>query len=181
MIGKNFRSHSSTGPWRIGTIGVTVVVVLPVLAIFWLALFPTENIWPHLVSTSLPRYFANTIILMAGVGISVFLTGVSTAYLVSTYEFPLRQYFEWLLLLPLAVPAYVIAYLYTDLLEFAGPIQSMIRGLFGWELARDYWFPNVRSMGGAIMLMGLVLYPYVYLMARASFSNNPPTCWMSAG
>ena len=98
-----------------------------------------------------------------------------TAYLVSHYEFPLRRQFEWLLLLPLAFPAYVIAYLYTDLLEFAGPIQRFLRALFGWELATDYWFPEVRSMGGAIMLMGLVLYPYVYLMARASFLEQSPS------
>lgn len=159
----------SADPWRIGTFAFAVVALLPVLAILWLALFPTENIWPHLISTSLPRYLFNTILLMLGVGVSVFLTGVSTAYFVSQYEFPLRKYFEWLLLLPLAFPAYVIAYMYTDLLEFAGPIQHGLRELFDWQLATDYWFPNVRSMGGAIMLMGLVLYPYVYLMARASF------------
>jgi len=146
-----------------------MLTTLPVLAIIWLAFFPTENIWPHLVQTSLPRYVSNTIVLMLGVGVSVFLNGVSTAYLVSNYSFPLQKYFEWLLLLPLAVPAYVIAYLYTDLLEYAGPVQYALRSMFGWELARDYWFPNVRSMGGAILLMGLVLYPYVYLMARASF------------
>ena len=168
------RSRSRMSPWKIGTVGIAGIAMLPVLTIFWLAFSPSENIWPHLISTSLPRYLANTIILMVGVGVSVFLTGVSTAYLVSTYEFPLSKYFEWLLLLPLAVPAYVIAYLYTDLLEFAGPVQGMLRGVFGWELARDYWFPNVRSMGGAIMLMGLVLYPYVYLMARASFVEQSP-------
>ena len=159
----------SADPWRIGTFAFALVALLPVLAILWLAVFPTENIWPHLISTSLPRYLQNTVVLMLGVGVSVFLTGVSTAYFVSQYEFPLRRYFEWLLLLPLAFPAYVIAYMYTDLLEFAGPIQHGLRTLFGWQLASDYWFPNVRSMGGAIMLMGLVLYPYVYLMARASF------------
>lgn len=159
----------SADPWRIGTFAIALLALLPVLAIAWLAAFPTENIWPHLISTSLPRYLTNTILLMLGVGVSVFLTGVSTAYFVSHYEFPLRKYFEWLLLLPLAFPAYVIAYMYTDLLEFAGPVQHGLRVLFGWQLASDYWFPNVRSMGGAIMLMGLVLYPYVYLMARASF------------
>ena len=159
----------SADPWRIGTFTIALLALLPVMAILWLAAFPTENIWPHLISTSLPRYLVNTILLMFGVGISVFLTGVSTAYFVSNYEFPLRKYFEWLLLLPLAFPAYVIAYMYTDLLEFAGPVQHALRVLFGWRLASDYWFPNVRSMGGAIMLMGLVLYPYVYLMARASF------------
>lgn len=166
--------NSSTAIWRIGAGSIALIAMLPVLAIVAIAFFPAENIWPHLVSTALPRYLSNTVILMVGVGISVFLIGVSTAYLVSTYAFPLRQYFEWLLILPLAVPAYVIAYLYTDLLEFAGPVQTMLRGLFGWQLTRDYWFPNVRSMGGAIILMGLVLYPYVYLMARASFLEQSP-------
>lgn len=157
------------GPWRTGTFACALLALLPVASIVWLAVFPTENIWPHLISTSLPRYLANTILLMAGVGTSVFLTGVSTAWLVSSFEFPLRRQFEWMLLLPLAIPAYVIAYLYTDLLEFAGPVQRAFRSLFGWELATDYWFPPVRSMGGAILLMGLVLYPYVYLLARSSF------------
>jgi iron(III) transport system permease protein len=111
---------------------------------------------------------------MIGVGVSVFLTGVTSAYLVSAFSFPGQKLFEWLLLLPLAVPAYVIAYLYTDLLEFAGPVKSAFRAVFGWELARDYWFPNIRSMGGAIMVMGLVLYPYVYLLARVSFLEQSP-------
>ncbi len=165
---------AGVSPWWVGTSLVAIVAVLPVVAIAWLALFPTENIWPHLASTSLPRYLSNTLILMSGVGVAVFITGVSSAYLVSTYSFPMRRYFEWLLLLPLAVPSYVIAYLYTDLLEYAGPVQQGLRGLFGWELARDYWFPNIRSMGGAIMMMGLVLYPYVYLMARGSFLEQSP-------
>lgn len=155
--------------WRAGTVVIAGLAALPVVAILYLALFPAENIWPHLFSTSLPRYVTNTVILMTGVGISIFLTGVTTAYLVTSYEFPMRGAFEWLLLLPLAIPAYVIAYLYTDLLEFAGPVQRGLRELFGWKLAGDYWFPEVRSMGGGIMLMGLVLYPYVYLMARAAF------------
>jgi len=165
---------NSADPWRIGTVVIALLAILPVFAILWLAFFPTENIWPHLVKTSLPRYLQNTIVLMLGVGTSVFATGVSTAYLVSNYEFPFRRMFEWLLLLPLAFPAYVVAYLYTDLLEFAGPVQQGLRTLFGWQLASDYWFPNVRSMGGAVMLMGLVLYPYVYLLARSSFIEQSP-------
>lgn len=172
LSGSIFRSADS---WRVGTFVIALLALLPVVAILWLAFFPTENIWPHLVSTSLPRYLKNTVLLMLGVGVSVFFTGVSTAYLVSSYEFPLRKMFEWLLLLPLAFPAYVVAYLYTDLLEFAGPVQHGLRALFGWQLASDYWFPNVRSMGGAIMLMGLVLYPYVYLLARSSFIEQSPS------
>ncbi len=161
-------------PWRISSLVVAAIAMLPVLAILWLAFFPAENIWPHLISTTLPHYIKNTLILLIGVGISVFITGVSTAYIVSTYNFPLQKYFEWLLLLPLAVPAYVMAYLYTDLLEFAGPVQTFLRDFFGWQLANQYWFPKIRSMGGAIGLMGLVLYPYVYLMARASFLEQSP-------
>ena len=148
---------------------VALIAIAPVLAIPWLAFSPSENIWAHLISTALPRYFANTIWLMLGTGISVFLTGVSTAYLVTTFEFPFRRYFEWLLLLPLAFPAYVVAYLYTDLLEFSGPVQTVLREIFSWRLASEYWFPEIRSIGGAILMMGLVLYPYVYLMARTSF------------
>lgn len=160
--------------WQISAVLLAVLAVLPVLAIMLLALFPEENIWSHLLNTSLPIYVKNTLLLMLGVGISVFITGVSTAWLVTHYEFPLRGLFEWMLLLPLAIPAYVIAYLYTDLLEYAGPVQSALRELFGWQLARDYWFPNIRSMGGGIMLMGLVLYPYVYLLARAAFLEQSP-------
>jgi iron(III) transport system permease protein len=160
--------------WQVGSFLFAALAALPVLAIIWLALFPEENIWPHLISTSLPGYLKSTLILMLGVGVSVFLTGVSTAWLVTHYEFPLRREFEWLLLLPLAIPAYVIAYMYTDLLEFAGPVQQLLRSIFGWELARDYWFPNIRSMGGGILLMGLVLYPYVYMLARAAFLEQSP-------
>ncbi len=145
------------------------MIAIPVAAIFYLALFPTENIWPHLVSTSLPGYISNTLILMLGVGITVFAIGVSTAWMVVNLDFPMRRFFEWSLLLPLAMPAYVIAYIYTDLLEFAGPVQIFLRQFSGWELASDYWFPEIRSMGGAVLLMGLVLYPYVYLLARAAF------------
>jgi len=155
-------------PWRLGAFAAAALTLLPVAAIAVLALLPDENIWPHLLATTLPKYIANTLLLMLGVGVLTLLSGVATAHLVTAYDFPFRKSLEWLLLLPLAVPAYVIAYLYTDLLEFAGPLQRALRALFGWQLAGDYWFPEVRSMGGAIMLMGLVLYPYVYLMTRAS-------------
>ncbi|GJL81214.1 MAG: iron ABC transporter permease [marine bacterium B5-7] len=155
--------------WLIAAVFVATLVVMPVIAVVDLAFNPTENIWPHLVDTVLGYYLFNTVVLMLGVGISVFLTGVTTAWLVTMCRFPGRQYFEWLLLLPLAMPAYVIAYMYTDLLEYAGPVQSLIRDLFGFSSSRDYWFPEIRNLGGAIMLMGLVLYPYVFLLARAAF------------
>ena len=153
--------------WRIAALLTALLTCLPVATIAYLALSAQENIWPHLLATTLPKYIANTALLLLGVGASTLLTGVLTAHLVTTYQFPLRKSLEWLLLLPLAMPAYVIAHLTTDLLEFAGPVQRMLRAWFGWQLASDYWFFDVRSLGGAVMLMGLVLYPYVYLLARA--------------
>lgn len=160
--------------WSLTSFTIATLACAPVVTILWLALLPSENIWPHLVATVLPHYIINTLILMAGVGVAVLVTGVATAYLVSTYTFPLQRTLVWLLLLPLAFPAYVIAYLYTDLLEYAGPVQGALRAVFGWDLASDYWFPEIRSMGGAIMVMGVVLYPYVYLMARAAFAEQSP-------
>ncbi len=149
--------------------GTALLVMLPVLSVFWLALFPTENIWPHLTTTVLPVYIQSTLILLAGTGALSVTIGVGCAWLVTLCQFPGRRLFEWALLLPFAIPAYVIAYIYTDLLEYAGPVQSLLRGLFGWHTARDYWFPEIRSIGGAILMLTLVLYPYVYLLARASF------------
>ena len=156
-------------PWLAGGILLAMLVVLPVVCVLTLAFSPTENIWPHLYSTVLSGYLWHTFGLMLGVSIGVLFIGVSTAWLVTMCRFPGRRYFTWLLLLPLAVPAYVVAYVYTDLLEFAGPVQSALREVFGWETKRDYWFPSIRTLGGAVLMMGLVLYPYVYLLARASF------------
>lgn len=176
QVGKpSWKSNTQrTDLWQISTLFFVFLALIPLTAICYLAFFPKENIWSHLIATSLPGYVGNTLILMLGVGISIFITGVATAFTVSHYDFLFRRTFEWLLLLPLAVPAYVIAYLYTDLLEYAGPIQSTLREIFGWQFATDYWFPKVRSMGGGIMLMGLVLYPYVYLLARAAFLEQSP-------
>lgn len=155
--------------WILGGFVVAAIAAAPIIAIAWIALFPSENIWPHLVSTILPRHSWNTLVLMTGNGIGVFLIGTATAWLVATSEFPGRRIFEWALLLPLAVPAYIVAFVYTDIVEFAGPIQGILRDIFGWQTKRDYWFPEIRSMGGAIFVMSFVLYPYVYFLARAAF------------
>jgi iron(III) transport system permease protein len=155
--------------WYSAAWGVALVVALPVLAVFYLALFPDENIWSHLASTVLPVYVITTVELIAGVALLSILAGVGSAWLVTMYQFPGKRLFEWALLLPFAVPAYVIAYVYTDLLEFAGPVQGALRALFGWQSARDYWFPEIRSLGGAILMLSLVLYPYIYLLTRAAF------------
>ena len=155
--------------WTCGTLLLTLVAASPILAIIYLALTPTDNIWPHLVSTVLGGYVATTLGLMAGVGLGTLIIGVGTAWLVTMCRFPGRRLFEWGMLLPLAMPSYIIAYVYTDLLEFSGPLQGALRDLFGWSSKRDYWFPEVRSLGGAIAMMTLVLYPYVYLLSRAAF------------
>lgn len=164
------KGHAS-GIWRwySSTLAVALLVALPVLSVFYLALFPKENIWSHLAETVLPVYVSTTLQLMIGVGALAVGTGVITAWLVTMCRFPGKRLFEWALMLPFAVPAYVIAYVYTDLLEYAGPVQSTLRSLFGWHSAREYWFPEIRSLGGAILMLALVLYPYVYLLVRAAF------------
>ncbi|WP_303292723.1 iron ABC transporter permease [Marinobacter sp. ST-43] len=161
--------------WLISAFITTAIVALPVLSVIFLALFPDENIWPHLIETTLPRYLTTTIKLMIGVGALTLLIGLATAWAVTMCEFPGRKFFEWALLLPFAVPAYVIAYVYTSLLDYAGPVQRALREWFGWQNASDYWFPEIRSLEGAILMIGLVLYPYVYLLGRAAFLEQSPS------
>ncbi|MFC6635068.1 ABC transporter permease [Microbulbifer taiwanensis] len=163
------RPNASGLRWILLVATTALLVALPVLSVFWLALFPEENIWPHLLDTVLFHYISATLILALGVGVFTLLAGVGSAWLVTMCRFPGRRFFEWALLLPFAVPAYVIAYVYTDLLEYAGPVQKLLRDWFGWQTARDYWFPEIRSMGGAIAMLSLVLYPYIYMLARAAF------------
>ncbi|AOY87948.1 iron ABC transporter permease [Marinobacter salinus] len=161
--------------WLITAGLITAIVALPVLSVVLLAFFPEENIWPHLIDTTLPRYLTTTLKLMVGVGTLTLVIGLATAWAVTMCEFPGRKFFEWAMLLPFAVPAYVIAYVYTSLLDYAGPIQSGLRALMGWENASDYWFPQIRSLEGATLMIGLVLYPYVYLLARAAFLEQSPS------
>ena len=159
--------------WSVPAGVLSLLIIAPVLAIFYSAILGDTSLWPHLLSTVLPRYIFNTIVLMLGVGVLSLLFGVSSAWVISRYNFPGRAIFEWALLLPAAVPAYIIAYTYTDLLEYAGPVQNFLREIFGWTSSKDYWFPNIRSMEGAILVMSSVLYPYIYLLTRASFITLP--------
>lgn len=145
------------------------VILFPLLALAWIAMSPVGDIWGHLLSTVLPGSFATTILLMAGVGIITIAIGVLTAWLVTMCDFPGRRYLDWALLIPLAVPTYIVAFAYVEVFDYTGPLQSLIRWLFGFQSARDYWFPEIRSLGGAIFVMSMVLYPYVYLTTRASF------------
>lgn len=155
-------------PWRAGVVPLALLLALPILTVFAYVFHPPGDVWEHLVETVLQRYLANSLWLALGVGTGTLLLGVGAAWLTSLCDFPGRRLFEWALLLPLAVPAYIIAYTYTGMLDFAGPVQSTLRDWTGWGYG-DYWFPEVRSLGGAIAMLSLVLYPYVYLMARAAF------------
>lgn len=148
---------------------LALLVALPVLAV-GANLFSggTAGTWGHLIDTVLPEYVANSIWLCLGVGIGVASMGTGAAWLVALNDFPGRRVAEWALLLPMAMPAYVLAYTYTDFLQFVGPVQTGLRETFGWQ-KDDYWFPEVRSLGGAIVLFSCVLYPYVYLLVRTAF------------
>ena len=155
--------------WTVITVLLSILLSLPIWVVLSSGFVDARSVWQHLASTVLGTYISNSLILAIGVGIGTVAIGVSTAWLVTLCEFPGRRLFEPLLLLPLAAPAYILAYTYTDLLEYSGPIQSQLRSWFGWESAQDYWFPSVRSIGGAIVMLTLVLYPYVYLLARSAF------------
>ncbi len=128
----------------------------------------TSATWSHLSQTVLPEYILNSLWLSLGVGIGVGTLGVTTAWLTAMHDFPGRRFFEWALVLPLAMPAYVMAYVYTDFLQFVGPLQTALREAFGWQHG-DYWFPDIRSLPGAILMFVCVLYPYVYLLVRTAF------------
>jgi iron(III) transport system permease protein len=148
---------------------IAILIALPVLVVGSNLFFGgTGDTWAHLLATVLPEYVSNTLWLCLGVGSGVMLVGTGTAWLTAMHDFPGRRVFEWALVIPLAMPAYVMAYTYTDLLQFVGPVQTSMREAFGWQYG-DYWFPDVRSLGGAIILFVCVLYPYVYLLARTVF------------
>lgn len=167
------------GGWTVLIWAIALLVAAPVLVILAGLFTNASDTWSHLAATVLPTYILNSLLLMVGVGIGVLLVGISTAWLVTMCRFPGRRVFEWALLLPLAAPAYLLAYVYTEWLAFYGPVQTLLRSWFGWESAQDYWFPNVRSLGGAVGMLVLTLYPYVYLLARTAFLSQS-TCTLEA-
>tara|TARA_R110002049_G_scaffold143105_3_gene305080 strand:+ start:711 stop:2315 length:1605 start_codon:yes stop_codon:yes gene_type:complete len=157
--------------WRAGLIVTALILSVPTLVIVASLFQPYSDIWLHLRTTVLSDYILNSLILMLGVGTGTFVLGVTAAWLTAFCDFPGRRFFDWALLLPMAMPAYIIAYTYTSLLDFAGPVQSALRENFGWSYG-DYWFPEIRSLGGAICMLSLVLYPYVYLLVRVAFREQ---------
>jgi iron(III) transport system permease protein len=155
--------------WGTAAAAVGLLVTVPVIAIIVLALTSPGGSFRHLAVHVLPAAVYETGLLLSGVGCLTAIVGMLTAWLVTMYRFPGVHVVDRLLVLPLAMPAYIIAYCYVDLLDYSGPVQSGLRALFGWKTPRDYWFPDVRSIPGAVVLFSAVLYPYVYMIARASF------------
>ncbi len=158
--------------WTIGALAIAALVLLPLVSVMWIAAFPSENIWGQLVQTTLPRYLKNSVVLMFSTGILAALIGSGAAWLVVMTRFPGRRVLEWALLMPLALPAYIGAYALVDFLEYAGPVQTFLRDVFGWQDARAYWFPEIRSMWAAVFVLSLSMYPYVYLLVRAAFREQ---------
>jgi iron(III) transport system permease protein len=150
------------------SLGAAALILLPILAVVASVFGSAGDTWAHLARTLLGQYVANTALLIAGVALGVTSIGVLSAWLVTAYRFPGQRVLEWALVLPLAMPAYVMAYAYTDWLQFTGPVQTALRAGFGWQ-AREYWFPEIRSLGGAVALLSFAFYPYVYLLARTAF------------
>ncbi|GAA0479348.1 iron ABC transporter permease [Parasphingorhabdus litoris] len=149
--------------------GIALIAAIPIFTIFFYLPLGGAGSWSHLWQTTLPDYLLNTFSLMLMVAVIAGSIGITTAWLITTTDFPARRLLSWMLILPLAAPAYIVAYVYTDFLSFAGPVQSGLRSAFGWGMG-DYWFPPIRNIPGAALMLGLVLYPYVYLLARAAFA-----------
>ena len=166
------RSHV----WWLAASAVVVAIVLaPLGGLVYFALRGSGDVWPNLIANVLPEAMRTTALLLLGVGTLVAVIGVGTAWLVTVYDFPGRRVFEWALLLPLAVPTYIVAYAYLDVLHPIGPVQTTLREILGIARPRDLWFPEIRSLHGCIFLLGMVLYPYVYLPVRALFMMQSAT------
>jgi len=159
--------------WDVAGFGIAILAALLVLAplasLVWVAFQDETETWRHLAAYVIPVALRQTAGLLSGVAIITAVIGIGTAWLVTTYEFPGRTALTWLLPLPLAVPTYIVAYVYVDVLEVSGPVQSALRAVFGWRTPQDYWFPSIRSLGGAIFVFSFVLFPYVYLATRTVF------------
>jgi iron(III) transport system permease protein len=155
--------------WTVLVAVIALIIATPILFVFSSIFTKSTAIWQHLASTVLPDYIFNSCLLMLLVGLGVCLIGVGTAWLVTMCRFWGSRWLEWGLLLPLSAPAYLLAYAYTNMLDYFGPVQAGLRNLFGWTSVEDYWFPEIRSLWGAAVMLLLVLYPYVYLLARVAF------------
>ena len=154
-------------------IAIIFLLLSPIISIIFSSFENTFSLWEHLFQTRLKFYLYNTFILMLGVGFTTFFIGVSLAWLICKYDFFMRNVIEWALLLPLALPSYIVAYCYTDFFEYSGFLQTSTRELFNFHSPNDYFFPEIRSLGGAIFVISFVLYPYIYLITKVAFKSTP--------
>lgn len=166
------RPSSQAFPWNLGLILIALCVIAPVVSLLGLAMQGTGEHWAHLFAYVLPDSLTQTVLLLTGVGLVGSFLGVGGAWLMTAYDFPLRRMLSWALLLPLAVPTYIVAYAYLDVLHPIGPVQTAIRAVLGFDSPRDFRLPDLRNLPGAIFLLGFVLYPYVYLTTRSMFSTQ---------
>jgi iron(III) transport system permease protein len=181
------RQAGGIHPLLLASLAVAFLVGVPIIGVLSNLILVTDPVaaqatgttFAHLWSTVLPEYVGNSLAIAAIVAVLAAIGGIGCAWLVAVFDFPGKRVFEWALILPLAMPAYVVAYAYTDFLQFSGPVQSALRAAFGWQ-AHDYWFPQIRSVGGAGVLFAMVLYPYVYLLARNAFLERSPRMWDAA-
>jgi iron(III) transport system permease protein len=179
--------HQAGGfhPLLITSLAIAFLVGVPIFGVLSNLLVTADSsgtsdaTFAHLWSTVLPEYIGNSIGIAVIVAVLAAIGGVGCAWLVAVFNFPGKRIFEWALILPLAMPTYVVAYAYTDFLQFSGPVQSALRAAFGWKV-HDYWFPEIRSVAGAGVLFAMVLYPYVYLLARNAFLERSPRMWDAA-
>jgi len=165
LISKNSFSLYKLLPWV-----VTFLLVMPILALV-LSAFESDQSgsFSHLIGTVLLAYTINTLLLILGVLLLSFLFALPAAWLVACCDFPCRRTLQWMLMLPLALPPYIVAIVYTDLLDFSGPVQQFLRSVMHWQGISDYYFPDIRTIGGAVLILSLALYPYLYLLLRGAF------------
>jgi iron(III) transport system permease protein len=168
-LGQRYLDDSAAGGWLVAAAVVALLVAAPIVSLVAIAARGSGDLWPHLVAHVFPATLSQTVILLAGVGVMVMALGTGLAWLLTAFDFPGRRIFDWALLLPLAIPTYIMAFAYLDLMHPIGPLQSGLRSLLGLASPKDLWFPEVRSMAGCILLFGFVLYPYVFLSTRAMF------------
>ncbi|WP_341659063.1 iron ABC transporter permease [Vibrio sp.] len=165
--------------WKTSSGMLALLLVLPILAIFMTSIGETDELFSHLLSTVMPTYTLNTVALAAGTMLLSAVFGIPSAWIMAMCKIPSERVLQWALVLPLAMPSYIVGYIFTDWLDFAGPIQIFLRDVMGWQ-AGDYWFPDIRTLPGAIFVLALVLYPYVYLLCRASFMEQNVSLLQSA-
>ena len=165
--------------WKTSSGMLALLLVLPILAIFMTAIGETDELFSHLMSTVMPTYTINTVVLAAGTMFLSAIFGIPSAWIMAMCRIPSESILQWALVLPLAMPSYIVGYIFTDWLDFAGPVQIFLRNTMGWGVG-DYWFPDIRTLPGATLVLALVLYPYVYLLCRASFMEQNVSLLQSA-